>query len=736
MKTIFHQTRNDHARIKISFVSPRILCAAVCVLVLACDGAALAQTSAPPAATNSVMSTNATRLEDVTVYGRLDEARINIATDVGANSYTISSNQLAAQAQGLNAPVNQVLLRAPGVSQDSFGQIHVRNEHAFLQYRINDVILPEGIALFGQELDTRFIGSLELLDGALPAEYGFRNAGVVDIHTKSGAFNPGGDVSMYGGSYDTYRPSFEYGGQEGKLNYYLTGSYEHTGLGIENPTGSTDAIHDNADKYKAFGYFSYLLDDTSRISAIFSASYSYFQIPNSPGQAFAEDPNNPGNPFPVPTGGATNSTDLNENQTERNYYGVVAYQKMLGDLNFQLAGFSRFSSILFRPDYLGDLFFDGSAGRVDRSILTHGLQGGASYDLTDKHTLRAGFQFSASHAIVDNSTGVFGVNPPPTTGPFNIIDNNNKWGYQYGFYAQDEWKITDKWTLNFGSRFDVSEAFINESAFGPRINTVYKPTDKTTLHAGYAYYFTPPPLESVQQGSIGLYANTTGEPPNPVPSDPVKSEQSHYFDAGITQVVAPGLKLGLDGYYKIAYNQLDDGQFGQGLIITPFNYHDGILYGVELSANYQLGDFSAYGNFAYSQEKAKNIDSAQFNFDPGDLAYIHDHYIFTDHNQTFTGSAGASYKWMGTLVYADMLYGNGLRTGGLVPNGSKLPDYVTANLGISHDFKIGKNLLTARFDIVNVFDKVYQIRSGSGVGVGAPQFGARRGFYGTVSYAF
>jgi len=200
MKTIFHQTRNDHARIKISFVSPRILCAAVCVLVLACDGAALAQTSAPPAATNSVMSTNATRLEDVTVYGRLDEARINIATDVGANSYTISSNQLAAQAQGLNAPVNQVLLRAPGVSQDSFGQIHVRNEHAFLQYRINDVILPEGIALFGQELDTRFIGSLELLDGALPAEYGFRNAGVVDIHTKSGAFNPGGDVSMYGGS--------------------------------------------------------------------------------------------------------------------------------------------------------------------------------------------------------------------------------------------------------------------------------------------------------------------------------------------------------------------------------------------------------------------------------------------------------------------------------------------------------------------------------------------------------
>jgi len=182
MKAIFHQTQNQCARIKISFASQRVYCTAIRLAFLAYGGAALAQTNAPPAATNSVISTNATRLEDVTVYGRLDEARINIATDVGANSYTISSNQLAAQAQGLNAPVNQVLLRAPGVSQDSFGQIHVRNEHAFLQYRINDVILPEGIAVFGQELDTRFIGSLELLDGALPAEYGFRNAGVVDIH--------------------------------------------------------------------------------------------------------------------------------------------------------------------------------------------------------------------------------------------------------------------------------------------------------------------------------------------------------------------------------------------------------------------------------------------------------------------------------------------------------------------------------------------------------------------------
>ena len=131
--------------------------------------------------------------------------------------------QIQLQSQGENAAFNQILLRAPGVAQDSFGQLHVRGEHANLQYRINDVLLPEGITGFGEELDTRFVDRVSLIDGALPAQYGFKTAGIVDIHTKSGVFEPGGDVSFYGGSFDTYRPSIEYGGSSGKLDYYFTG---------------------------------------------------------------------------------------------------------------------------------------------------------------------------------------------------------------------------------------------------------------------------------------------------------------------------------------------------------------------------------------------------------------------------------------------------------------------------------------------------------------------------------
>ncbi|MDB6112724.1 MAG: tonB dependent receptor family protein [Pedosphaera sp.] len=738
MKATLRPSWNPSARTRIPFANQRAYWAAIWLASLSCGGMALAQTNTPPvvsAPPGSGGSTNIARLEDVTVVGKLDEARNKIAADLGATSYTISTNQILTLAGGVNAPFNQVLLRAPGVAQDSFGQVHVRGDHANLQFRINDVILPEGISGFGQELDTRFINTVSLLDGTLPAQYGFRTAGIVDIHTKSGAFNQGGDVSLYGGSYDTIRPSFEYGGKEGNLDYYFSGSYLHTGLGIENPTPSASPIHDNSDQFNGFAYLSYLLDDTSRISLILSANHSYFQIPNNPGQTAGTDP--AGNPFPVPGTAAFDSANLNENQTQQNYYGVLAYQKTIGDLNLQLAGFSRYSSVLFRPDFSGDLFFNGVASRADRNILTHGVQGDASYDLSEHHTLRAGFQFSGSKAVSDSSTTVFNIDGGGNaiSPPFAIIDNNSKWGYLSGGYVQDEWKITDKWIVNYGGREDFSHGFTDESAFCPRVNTVYKVTERTALHAGYAYYFTPPPLETVQQTTVSKFNGTSNEAPNQQ-NDPVKAERDHYFDAGISQTVAPGLQLGLDGYYKIAKNLLDEGQFGSAVIETPFNYAHGTVYGVELSATYKHEGFSAYANFAYSRAQAHDINSAQFTFDPGDLAYIKDHDIFLDHDQTFTGSFGVSYNWQNTLVYADVLYGSGLRADGAVPNGRKLGAYSPLNLGIQHAFKVGKNQLTARFDVVNVLDQVYELRDGTGVGVGAPQFGSRRGFYGTLSYAF
>jgi outer membrane receptor protein involved in Fe transport len=107
--------------------------------------------------------------------------------------------------------------------------------------------------------------------------------------------------------------------------------------------------------------------------------------------------------------------------------------------------------------------------------------------------------------------------------------------------------------------------------------------------------------------------------------------------------------------------------------------------------------------------------------------------------QRMTGSAGVAYRWQQTLLSANLIYGSGLRAGdlsdGVAPNSLHNPPYAVVNLGIAQDFKVSPDAkpTTVRFDIVNLFDQVYELRDGSGIGVFAPQYGARRGFYAGIS---
>ena len=178
MKAIFHHSQNQSVRIKTPFAKQRSYWTAIWLGSLACSGGAMAQTNtAPPVAAASASgsstnatpgsSTNVTKLEQTTVVGKLNEARRSIDTSIGATTYDFTRAQISVIPLGQAASFNQVLLRAPGMAEDSLGQIHLRGEHANLQYRINDVILPEGITGFGSEIDTRFVQSMRVITGTL-----------------------------------------------------------------------------------------------------------------------------------------------------------------------------------------------------------------------------------------------------------------------------------------------------------------------------------------------------------------------------------------------------------------------------------------------------------------------------------------------------------------------------------------------------------------------------------------
>jgi outer membrane receptor for ferrienterochelin and colicins len=164
---------------------------AATVLILIASSSAVfadASDSADADASGASSASPSTPLAEIQVTAqRLNEARSSIETQTGASTYTIDAQAIAAIPGGQNNQLNQVLLQAPDVVQDSFGQIHVRADHNDLQYRLNGIILPEGISVFSQTLSPWLISSLKLIPGALPAEYVLRTAGVIDLSTNSAA---------------------------------------------------------------------------------------------------------------------------------------------------------------------------------------------------------------------------------------------------------------------------------------------------------------------------------------------------------------------------------------------------------------------------------------------------------------------------------------------------------------------------------------------------------------------
>jgi outer membrane receptor protein involved in Fe transport len=701
---------------------------------------AVALSGGIPAALAQVADSSSNPMETVVITAQhLNEERSHIQTQVGASTYTIDSAAIDAAPGGDNVLMNQVMLQVPDAAQDSFGQLHIRGDHNGLQFRLNGIILPDGISVFGQTLPPRLIESMQMVMGSLPAQYGLRSAGIIDLTTKSGSLDPGGSVTLYGGSHGELEPSFDYGGSTGPYTYFVTGDFLRSDLGIESPDGSSDPLHDHTKQHHGFAYAEDVLDSEDRISAIIGLSDADFQIPDLHGEQ-------PSLGLTVNGQSTYPSEFLNENQREVTQFGILSLQHSSGPLTLQTSFVARNSTLGFVPDPLGDLLYNGISQNAYKQDVAYGLQTDGAYKLDEIHTLRAGVYVQYDRLTSNTTSQV--LNTDAVTGlplndvPVSITQDSNNGQMIESAYVQDEWHLLSVLTMNYGVRFDHYNAFSSGSQTSPRVNFVWQPLTDTTVHVGYSKYFSPPPFELVGSESLGQFANTTAAP-NVLKDDPVKAERSNYYDFGVEQNVSKALTLGFDSYFKQATDLIDEGQFGAPIILTPFNYAHGQVYGVEFTGNYHLGGLTAYANLASQRAIGKDIISSQFNFDADALAYIADHYIHLDHEQQITASGGVSYVWSGTRISADMLLGSGLRSdlvlpdGSSIPNGDHLPYYTQVNLGMEHDFeRQGIKGMTARLDVINLTDKIYEIRNGTGVGVGAPQFGPRRGLFVGVTQAF
>ncbi|HLQ24172.1 MAG TPA: TonB-dependent receptor [Gemmatimonadales bacterium] len=650
---------------------------------------------------------------------------------------TRTGNQVFKQDEFQGSPTlttSQIVQQAiAGAARAPTGEVHIRGQHAEFTYYVDGIPVPPGISGSLNELfDPSIVNQITFQTGSWDAEYGLRNAAIVNITTRVPAGPFHADLSSYAGSFASNGQTVALSGNSGKLGLFFSGTRQATDLRRESVVADTDAAGNitairnyanHGNDLFGFGKATYSPTDHDVVNLDVNWSRSRFQTPFDSSVAIINDEEQDVNGF------------VNLGWRHRVSSGRTAGSELFagafyrhGSLTY-VPGASDQPSFAFAPD---TTLYNISE---DRSFNIVGVKLDYLLRLSEQLSFKAGTQSSLVRGHENFQSFAAGGTPGPASdSPLN--------GNDVGVYVQSQIAPSEKWELRTGIRFDNHNFPItptqNASAhqFSPRVRLTFFPDPSTTIWAYYGRLFLPTNTEDLRAITS---AGTGG-----VATEPTVPERDHFFEVGLTHRFPFGLVAKLSAYHKRSSPGIDDTQVPGTSITTDVNIEQVRITGLETVLEIRPpGPITGFVNLAIAHAYGFGAVSGGF-FPVAPPTQTFD----LDHDQRLSATAGLTYSGQGLLVTATGIYGSGL-TNGLTPNtpgvagfdatlpstgslGTGLFDFnkefkvdpsFILNASAGYTFALGGVLLRPQVYVDNVFDKLYLLKGAffSGTTFGRPR---------------